>query len=45
MTISKKNDYISSINPDHMLSLHYGWHHDFSGVRETVPLPMIAVKI
>ena len=37
--------YISSINPDHILSMHYEWHHDFSEVRERPPLPMIAVKI
>ena len=39
------NSYISSINPDQILSLRYGWHHDFSGVREAAPLSMIAVKI
>lgn len=38
-------DYISSINPDHILSMHCEWRYGFSEVRERAPLPMIAVKI
>ena len=37
--------YISSINPDHILSMHCEWRYGFSEVRERAPLPMIAVKI
>jgi len=40
-----KNYYISSINPEHILSMHCEWRYDFSEVRELAPLPMIAVKI
>ena len=37
--------YISSINPDHIISMHCESRHDFSEVRERPPLPMIAVTI